>query len=241
MPKNTQTTSWPPAPPTTNLHVVVDQLLGSQKSSEKKKLTKLVFVGSIKEVLACFLCIFPRFWKKNMENQTQRMQEVTDVQSWRTEAWGPEPRVWEYCSRSDSWKSQKQKFPNPELNVHRCRLRSSEVNWLLQQFTIVYNLYVHIEIYPSIIWQIHISNQNRNQKMIYKICDWIYLNVYVFLTKNYVPCLYVYAWRHEEKASVRSHGCHPGRGMNLTNQRDTPGLETCRDTPEKTVKWRLFG
>ena len=102
-------------------------------------------------------------------------------------------------------------------------------------------IYVHIEIYPSIIWQIHISNQNRNQKMIYKICDWIYLNVYVFLTKNYVPCLYVYAWRHEEKASVRSHGCHPGRGMNLTNQRDTPGLETCRDTPEKTVKWRLFG
>ena len=52
----------------------------------------------------------------------------------------------------------------------------------------------------------------------------------LYKTKKYVPCFYIsiyiqYAWRHEEKASVRSHGCHPGRGMNLTNQRDTPGLD----------------
>lgn len=104
--KKIQTTSWPPAPPTTNLHVVVDQLLGSQKSSEKKKkLTKLVFVGSTKEVLACFLCIFPRFWKKIMENQNQR--HAGGYRCPVAEAWGPEPRVWEYCSRSDSWKSAK--------------------------------------------------------------------------------------------------------------------------------------
>lgn len=186
-----------------------------------------MFVGSTKEVLACFSCIFPRCWKKIMESQTQRMQVVTDVQSLKLE--DPSPGSGSIAAGQIPENHRNRSFLTLNwmyIDVGRGRVSSTGYS---NNSPLCTSIYVSFEIYTSIIWQIHISNQNRNQKMVYKDL-WLNLSPRMCKTKKYVPCFYIsiyiqYAWRHEEKASVRSHGCHPGRGMNLTNQRDTPGLD----------------
>ena len=70
-----------------------------------------MFVGSTKEVLACFSCIFLDF-EKFMENQNQRMQEVTDVQSLKFE--DPSPGSGSIAAGQIPENQQKQKFLNPE-------------------------------------------------------------------------------------------------------------------------------
>lgn len=164
--KKIQTTSWPPAPPTTNLHVVVDQLLGSQKSSEKKKWQNWCLLARLKRFWRVFCAFFLDFEKKLWKIKIRACRRLQMSSRWRTE--DPSPGSGSIAAGQIPENHRNRSFLTLNcmyIDVGQGCVSSTGYSNNSPLCTIIY---VHIEIYQSIIWQIHISNHNRNQKTVYK-------------------------------------------------------------------------